>query len=108
MIPDITTHMAAPLHLEPPHHPRLQEAKIIKPDHLLRRDVRHFVPKLHMEKRPQRRRLYLNDLPFDLSPRYQANSDQQTDRVSSHSPRPEIGIVVADLALLRRTECDTL
>lgn len=86
--------------LESPHHPRLQQTKIVKSHHLLPRHLRHFVPKFHMHKRPQRRRLHLNHLPLDLPRRDQAHPHDSTDWIRSNSPHFEIGILLADLALL--------
>ncbi len=90
-----------PQALKSPHHPRLQQAKIIKPNHLPLGHVRDFVSKLHMQKRPQRRGLHLDDLPFDLPPRHQSHFHDGTDRIRSNSSRLKIRIFVADLALLQ-------
>ena len=101
--PPAPPHHSSPLlfpSLKPPHHPRFQETKLIKSDHLLPRYLRYFLPKFHVQKCPQRCRLDLDHLPLNLAPRNQPHSHQNTDRISSNPPYLVTRCFFADLALL--------
>jgi hypothetical protein len=92
--------------LKSPHHPRLQETKIIKSNHLFPRHLRHFLAELHMQERPQRRRLHLDHLPLDLPPRHHPHSHESADRIRPRPPRLEIRILLSDFALPRTLRTD--